>query len=846
MSVSLLTSRDAVLDAIGEWDALGREAFLQKYGYGSAKSYFVQHNGRAYDSKAIAGVAVGKQFPDRGALRNNEFSGGESVKQKLESLGFEFISEVKLTAADIALLKQSRTKGRYADLTDDERNAYIRITSALTEVGRATLATLGDEEYQLKLTAGFNLGSGVRGGIPKDLWFGIYAKENAEKFVRNPQLFLIVSERGVELGFSASTHPSGFSDASIKAKMRAAAPTIFDLMPPSTSEPTSQLSSALDKAGGWHFRRQTRLLPNDDDFVTLSDWLDYLHSGPGKADAGGSVSKYLTPSELEHHDLVLEAVQAAEIFRPLMQTVRAAGSTSAHVSKHSALFATQLTAFLQEFSAARSQPYGVVQPLWSSASHLRQWLQDFEPVKFRPKLSVSWSAGKGVWARVPWIAILNRDITTTTQQGLYCAFLVAQDLSSVYLTLTQGVTELTNELGPAAANEALNKRAARFRSELPELTDAGFTLANDVDLKCDGRLARGYEQSVIAYVKFDAANPPTDAELHGHLEPLLAAYDKLAQLPEFELSGAEPPNNDAQATASDALPWTIDDAMSELFLTRTEFERMLRIWAPKKNLVLQGAPGVGKTFLAKRLAYTLIGAKDPSRVESVQFHQSYGYEDFVQGYRPDGFGGFVLKNGIFYDFCEKARSDASKRYVFIIDEINRGNLSKIFGELMLLIEHDKRSGDWAARLAYGGPDAPRFYVPANLYVLGMMNTADRSLSLVDYALRRRFSFATLEPQFQSAEFRTKLESLGVSGAIIDTISQRMSHLNELISNDTMNLGRGFRIGHSFFVPAQPVTDSVGWYKQIVDTEVRPLLEEYWLDDSDKVESLCGGLLDSLP
>jgi hypothetical protein len=846
MSINLLTSRQAVLDAIGEWDTLGRDRFLERYGYGPAKSFFVQHDGKLYDSKALIGVAVGKQFPDRGPLRNNEFSGGEGVKQKLQSLGFEFLSEVKLTSADIALLKQSRTKDRYANLTEDERNAYIRITTALREVGHATLAILGDE-YELIQTAGFHLGSGVRGAVPKDLWFGIFAKENAEKFVGSPQIFMIVSGRGVEFGFAPSTHPSGFSNSAVKARVRAAAPKIFDLMPAAGSAEALNISAALDAAGGWHFQRQTRLPANEDDFASLSDWLSYLHSPSGKADAGGSISKYLGPQDLEQHDLILEAIEAAEIFKPLMKHVRAGTSMPSQPTADSDSFATLLTDFLEKFSAARSQPYGVVDTLWSAASHLRQWLQDIPPVKERTFLTVNWSAGKGVWARVPWIAILNRNITTTTQQGLYCVFLISQDLSSVYLTLAQGVTELNNELRPARANEVLNERAAAFRAAIPELANAGFTLANDVDLKCDGRLARGYEQSVIAYVKFDADELPTDDELQSYLEPLLVAYDKLAQSAE---STAEPileldtPVN-AQSE-SEAPPWTIDDAMAELFLSRAEFERILSIWAPKKNLVLQGAPGVGKTFLAKRLAYTLIGSKDPSRVESVQFHQSYGYEDFVQGYRPDGFGGFVLKNGIFYDFCEKARSDTTKRYVFVIDEINRGNLSKIFGELMLLIEPDKRSADWAARLAYGGPDAPRFYVPENLYVIGMMNTADRSLSLVDYALRRRFSFATLEPQFDSAEFRKKLESLDVSSVVVDLISQRMSNLNELISTDTVNLGRGFRIGHSFFVPTNPVTDSVAWYRQIIETEIRPLLDEYWLDDLDKVESLCAALLDGLP
>jgi hypothetical protein len=844
MSVNLLTSREAVLEAIREWDQLGRDAFLRKYGYGSAKSYFVQHDGRGYDSKAIAGVAVGKQFPERGALRNNEFSGGEVVKHKLQSLGFDFLSEVKITGGDLALLESSRTKGRYAQISEDERQAYIRITSALTEVGRAVVATLGGSDYELKLTAGFSLGSGVRGGLPKDLWFGIYAKENAGAFVGNPQLFMIVSIRGIEVGFAPSTHPSGFSASSIKAKMRAAAPKIYDMMPESGSESARELETSLELSGDWYLRRQTRLQPQSSDFSSLSEWLDYLHSAAGRANAGGSISKYLLPAEVEDRDLLSDALEAAEIFRPLMERVRAGGTSASAANSDTTPFATLMGRFLSEFSEARTQPYAVVQPLWSAASHLRQWLEDLQPVAKRTSLTVSWSAGKGVWARVPWISILNRNVTTSTQRGLYCVFLISQDLSSVFLTLAQGVTDLNNELRPAGANEVLNERAAQFRAQIPELADAGFTLGNTVDLKCDGRLARGYEQSVIAYVEYDASALPTDAELHLHLEPLLAAYDKLVQSAE---PGGEPvialnPSSETSPSNEDAPPFTIDEAMAELFLPREEFERILSTWARKKNVVLQGAPGVGKSFVARRLAYAMLGERDPARVETVQFHQSYGYEDFIQGYRPTAAGGFELRDGTFFRFCQRAANDQARPYVFIIDEINRGNLSKIFGELMLLIEPDKRSREWGVSLAYSADGDPRFHVPPNLHIIGMMNTADRSLSMVDYALRRRFGFFDLEPGFAAPGFRVHLASFAINDDVIDWVITRMTALNDDIASDTTNLGPGFRIGHSFFVPSAPVPDGVAWSRSVMETEIYPLLREYWFDDPAKAESWYSKLI----
>jgi len=226
-----------------------------------------------------------------------------------------------------------------------------------------------------------------------------------------------------------------------------------------------------------------------------------------------------------------------------------------------------------------------------------------------------------------------------------------------------------------------------------------------------------------------------------------------------------------------------------------------------------------------------MGFRDPSRVRTVQFHQSYSYEDFVQGYRPDGNRGFILKSGLFLEFCERALSDPNEIYVFIIDEINRGNLSKIFGELLLLVEGDKRSPDWATKLAYATSAEERFYVPPNVYVLGLMNTADRSLSMVDYALRRRFAFVTLKPEFECEAFSEMLQSRGAASEMIERIVSRMVALNSEIAADKANLGPGYCIGHSFFVSdAADLAHDAAWYQRVVETEILPLLDEYWFDD----------------
>lgn len=291
-------------------------------------------------------------------------------------------------------------------------------------------------------------------------------------------------------------------------------------------------------------------------------------------------------------------------------------------------------------------------------------------------------------------------------------------------------------------------------------------------------------------------------------------------------------------------PYTVPEALKDLFVRDKHFNRILDMLKLRKNLILQGPPGTGKTFMARRLAWCLIGSKDSRSIEMVQFHQSYAYEDFVQGYRPTETGGFILRNGVFYEFCERARGDKDTRYVFIIDEINRGNISRIFGELFMLIEADKREKQYAASLTYGAP-GERFFVPPNVYILGMMNTADRSLAVVDYALRRRFAFEALAPVFGSpvgealdeVKFKKYLGDNGVDENTIGLIQDRMADLNKEIRNDA-ELGPGFEIGHSYFVPRGPGEidrKAHDWYVKIVETQIAPLLREYWFDSLKKAE-----------
>lgn len=270
--------------------------------------------------------------------------------------------------------------------------------------------------------------------------------------------------------------------------------------------------------------------------------------------------------------------------------------------------------------------------------------------------------------------------------------------------------------------------------------------------------------------------------------------------------------------------YTKEDFLNDVYVTDTKYDRFVSVLKKKKNIILQGPPGVGKTFAAKRLAYSIMEEKNDDRIEFVQFHQNYSYEDFILGYKPCE-NGFEMKYGIFYQFCQKASNHPDKDYFFIIDEINRGNMSKIFGELLMLIEPDYR--DNKIKLAYNGLD---FSVPQNLHIIGMMNTADRSLALIDYALRRRFSFFTMEPGFDTDGFKKYQQKL--NSPVFDKLIDRVKDLNDEILKDD-SLGSGFCIGHSYFCNLDTCTNEN--LLDIVDFDILPMLNEYWFDEPSKVE-----------
>ena len=307
-------------------------------------------------------------------------------------------------------------------------------------------------------------------------------------------------------------------------------------------------------------------------------------------------------------------------------------------------------------------------------------------------------------------------------------------------------------------------------------------------------------------------------------------YEEIMRL--IRRDNPEPVEDEEEETEENTI-YSDEDFLNDVYMDMHQLQTLKSLLNRKKNLILQGAPGVGKTFAAKRLAYAIMGEKDEDRAKIIQFHQNYSYEDFVMGYKPNAEKGFSLVNGIFYDICQQAKLHHDVPYFLIIDEINRGNLSKIFGELLQLIEADYR--DSPIQLAY---NKQRFSVPSNLYLIGMMNTADRSLAMIDYALRRRFSFYEMKPAFEDSGFRAYIEEK--HDPHLKNLVKALIELNKVIAEDD-SLGNGFCIGHSYLCNLEGNYD----LECIVEYDIIPMLREYWFDNEERFNNEAQKLRDAL-
>ena len=366
------------------------------------------------------------------------------------------------------------------------------------------------------------------------------------------------------------------------------------------------------------------------------------------------------------------------------------------------------------------------------------------------------------------------------------------------------------------------------------------------------RIVPGASWETDALIDFIFNNKPQDINRFRNAPKWREKFGQLivtqnVAVPAAQNPVAESDDDDAGDDDSPA-PYSIDDIIADgCFIERARLLDIVEHWHSKKNLILQGPPGTGKTWLARKLAYALIGQRDESQVQAVQFHPNLSYEDFVRGYRPSGDGKLALMDGPFLNMVEAARRDPDSDYVIVIEEINRGNPAQVFGEMLTLLEADKRKESEGLGLSYRGRDDERVYVPPNLYVIGTMNIADRSLALVDLAFRRRFAFEDLEPEFGRTWLEWVRDNCGVDGQFLADVRRRMLALNQQIAGDR-SLGRQFRVGHSYVTPAagDAIRDAAAWFRRVVEKEIGPLLDEYWFDSPDTARQAKDDLLAAGP
>ena len=274
-------------------------------------------------------------------------------------------------------------------------------------------------------------------------------------------------------------------------------------------------------------------------------------------------------------------------------------------------------------------------------------------------------------------------------------------------------------------------------------------------------------------------------------------------------------------------PYSKEEFLKEVYFEEEEYDELRDLIETRKNVILQGPPGVGKTYIAKKMAFSMLGKKDSGKILNIQFHPNYSSDEFIEGFRPDNIGIYKYREGCFKEFCNQARNDRGNKYFLLIDEINRGDVIKIFGDSFMLLEPDKRGKENYVELA---ASKERFYIPNNLYIIGTMNISDAEHSMSDYAVRRRFSFYNVEPIFENEAFKNTYKN----NSLISKVVEKVKEINE-------NLDVSKKIGHCYFCNIESDKEFI----RTIKYELIPLVEEYFKNDNDLKEKIVNDLKEAI-
>ena len=701
---------------------------------------------------------------------------------------------IEIRPEDVAIFEKYAKRVGWNQVSPEDQRRFRDIRGRLRTVARVARARYPGNTLIQDFASVLN----PNGRTPRDYWCCIYPVEVPNKSF-GLQIALIVGPKGCEVCFCLGAGTSQERDPE-KIRLNRIA---LDRAKAGLSSVPAELRQTIDAAcrqHGWTYRRSWRESAGTGDFRSIGEWLAFASSAQGDA---ATISQNISVDTLsedpEQPIRVFE--EAGQLFAPLLDYVYGQKVPSL-TDEDAAVIRVSEGGQGEQGRASDSRP--VRYWLLAAGGGARLW-PDFQE---NGVAAIGWDDlgdlsrfdGKEEIAA----AISARWKTENPVNDALACYQFAHDIASGdYVYVKRGRSEII-----AYGVITSDYRFAPDRSEYKNVRDVDWLAEGPWSLP-EGKWL---PQKALTEIGPELVNLLENLRSHRKLR-------------------AEP-----------VRAYKASDALAELFIEKEELDVILDVLARKKNLILTGPPGVGKTFAARRIAYVLMGECDPDRIKLVQFHQSLSYEDFVQGWRPTRQRGFVLRAGPFLEFAELARADQERTHVLIIDEINRGNLGKIFGELLMLLEADKRDRSYAVPLTYAKPDDPPFIIPPNLYTIGMMNTADRSLAMVDYALRRRFGFAKMRPRFESQGFRRVLSQSGASDDLINRIVHRITSLNGTIAAD-QDLGEGFLIGHSYFLPTG-TEDSIDeqWFRRVVGTDVIPLLEEYWFDKHEQVVSAQTALL----